>query len=152
LIGPAFPASSIIGGRSTMPGFLTDLVNNKVLDCFFGGVAITPPTTLHVGLSLTKSYRGGYISEPSGGSYARVAVPNDLAHFVAASTGSKSNASTICFPTPTAAWGSILSVFIADSADGGNVLAMADLPAARIIDEGGPSPVIAVNALFLSHN
>jgi hypothetical protein len=134
-----------------MPGFLTDLVNNKVLDCFFGGVAIASPPTLYVGLSLTKSYKGGYVSEPVGGSYSRVAVPNDLTHFLAASGGTKSNATAIAFPSPSAGWGSILSVFIADASSGGNVLAMADLPAARTINSGDPAPTIAVNALFLSH-
>jgi hypothetical protein len=134
-----------------MPGFLTDLVNNKVLDCFFGGTAITPPATLYVGLSLTKSYKGGYTSEPTGGSYTRVAVPNDLTHFLASSAGAKSNALAITFPAPSAAWGSILSVFIADAASVGNVLAMADLPTSRTINGGDPAPTIAVNALFLSH-
>jgi hypothetical protein len=42
-----------------MSGFLTDLVNNKVLDCFFGGSPILPPATLYVGLSITRSYKGG---------------------------------------------------------------------------------------------
>ena len=134
-----------------MPGFLTDLVNNKVLDCFFGGVAIAPPSTLYIGLSLTKSFKGGYVSEPVGGSYARIAVPNDLTHFLAASAGAKSNATAITFPTPSAAWGSILSVFIADAASGGNVLAMADLPSPFTINSGANAPTIAVNALFLSH-
>jgi hypothetical protein len=113
-----------------MPGFLTDLVNNKILDCFFGGSAIIPPSTLYIGLSLTRSYKGGYVSEPNGGSYARVAVPNDLDHFLAASAGSKSNAKAITFPY---------------------VLAMADLHAPRAINGGDPAPAIVVNALFLSH-
>jgi hypothetical protein len=135
----------------SMPGFLTDLVNNKVLDCFFGGVAITPPTTLYVGLSLTKSYKGGYISEPTGGAYSRIAVTNNLTQFLAASAGTKSNAAALTFSAPSAGWGSILSVFIADALSGGNVLAMADLPAPRTINGGDPAPSIAVNALFLSH-
>ena len=134
-----------------MPGFLTDLVNNKVLDCFFGGSAIVPPSTLYIGLSLARSYKGGYVSEPSGGSYARVAMPNDLGHFLAASAGAKSNAKAIAFPCPSAAWGTILSVFVADAPSGGNVIAMGDLPAPRTIDGGDPAPVIAINALFLSH-
>ena len=134
-----------------MPGFLTDFANNKVLDCFFGGVAIAPPSTLYVGLSLTQSYKGGYISEPAGGSYARVAVPNDLTHFPSASAGTKSNAAAITFPAPTADWGSILSVFVADAAIGGNVLAMADLPAPATINGGATAPSIASNAFFLSH-
>jgi len=134
-----------------MPGFLTDLVNKKVLDCFFGGSAIAPPSGLYVGLSLAKAFKGGYVSEPSGGSYARVAVPNDLAHFPPASAGTKSNATAIAFPSPTGAWGSILSVFIADAPSAGNVLAMADLPSARPVNGGDAAPTIAVNALFLSH-
>lgn len=134
-----------------MPGFLTDLVNNKVLDCFFGGSAIVPPSTLYFGLSLTRSFKGGYVSEPSEGSYARVAVPNDLIRFFPASGGAKSNAKAITFPSPTGAWGSILSVFVADAPVDGDVLAMADLPAPRAIDGGDPAPVIAVHALFLSH-
>ena len=134
-----------------MPGFLTDLVNNKVLDCFFGGSAITPPSTLYIGLSLTKAYKGGYVAEPIGGSYARVAVTNDLRHFPAASVGTKSNSVAITFPSPTSSWGSISSVFIADSPGGGNVLAMADLPSSRTISDGDAAPTIAANALFLSH-
>ena len=134
-----------------MPGFLTDLANNKVLDCFFGGVAISPPATLYVGLSQTKSFKGGYTLEPSGGAYARVAVPNDLGRFPSATSGSKSNALPITFPTPSGAWGPVLSVFVADAAVGGNVLATADLPSPRTINAGDPAPTIAVNALFLSH-
>ncbi len=134
-----------------MPGFLTDLVNNKVLDCFFGGAAIAPPPSLYVGLSLIKAYKGGYVSEPSGGAYARVAVANDLAHFPAATSGTKSNASAVTFPAPTSAWGSILSIFVADAPTGGNVLAMADLPASKTINNGDPAPTIAVNALYLTH-
>ena len=78
-------------------------------------------------------------------------MPNDLAQFPAASAGAKANAAAITFPAPSAAWGSVLSVFIADAADGGNVLAMADLPAPRTINGGDPAPTIAVNALFLRH-
>ena len=135
-----------------MPGFLTDLVNNKVLDCFFGGSAIDPPRVLHVGLSLARAYKGGFVSEPSGGSYARVEVANDPTRFPPALAGTKSNATAITFPAPTAAWGPILSVFVADAPTGGNVLAMADLPSARDVGAEDPAPTIAVNALFLSHN
>ena len=134
-----------------MPGFLTDVINNKILDCFFGGSTITPPSTLFVGLSLARSYKGGYVSEPTGASYARVPVPNDLDHFLPASGGTKSNAKAIAFPFPSTAWGPILSVFVADAPSEGNVLAMADLPAPKMIDGGDPAPTISVNALFLSH-
>ncbi len=94
-------------------------MNNKVLDCLFGGQTLTPPPTLHVGLSLTRAYKGGYVAEPLGEGYARVAVANDLIHFPPASLGRKSNALAITFPEPVAGWGLILSVFVADAARGG---------------------------------
>ena len=134
-----------------MPGFLTNDLNNKILDCFFGGRLLTPPPELHIGLSLTRAYKGGYIAEPRGEGYARVAVPNDLSHFPAASLGCKSNARVITFPTPRAGWGAVVSVFVADAAQGGNVLAMADLPLPRNVDADDPAPTIAVDALFFSH-
>lgn len=134
-----------------MPGFLTDYVNNQVLDCFFGGQGLASPPRLYVGLSLTKAYKGGYVAEPLGEGYARVAVPNDSIYFPAAELGRKSNAVAITFPEPRAGWGPILSVFVADASQGGNVLAMADLPSPRTVDLGDPAPTIGVDALFFSH-
>ena len=134
-----------------MPGYLTDHVNNKVLDCLFGGRPLAPAPELYVGLSLTRAYKGGYVAEPIGTGYARVAVPNDLTHFPAATLGRKSNAVAITFPEARTGWGSILSVFVADAPSGGNVLAVADLPSARTVIPGDPGPRIAVDALFFSH-
>jgi hypothetical protein len=135
-----------------MPGFLTERVNNQVLDCFFGGTPIAPPPCLYVGLSLDRAYKGGYSLEPRGtAGYRRIPIPNDRYHFPPATSGWKCNASEIAFPVPTAWWGTILSVFVADAPEGGNVLAMADLPTPRKIDGGDPAPFVAINALFLSH-
>ena len=134
-----------------MAGFLTTHVNNLVLDSFFGGRLCESPPELYVGLSLAKAYRGGFVLEPAGGSYARVPVPNDLAHFPDAVGGTKTNALPIAFPSPAADWGPIKSVFIATQATGGFVLACADLPSAIPMNRGDPAPTIAANALFLSH-
>lgn len=134
-----------------MPGFLTDHVNNMILDCLFGGRAIDPPATLFVGLSLARASRGGAVAEPRGGGYLRVAVPNDLAHFPPAAWGIKANAEAVRFPPPTGDWGRLASVFLADSAIGGQVLAMADLPKTRVVEASDRAPTVAVNALLLSH-
>ena len=135
-----------------MAGFLTDYANNRVLDCLFGGRPLDTPRELHVGLSLTRAFKGGYVAEPAGGGYARVAVPNDLAQFPAATLGRKLNAQAIAFPTPREDWGRVASVFVADSAQGGNVLAMADLPTPRPVAAGDPGPTIPVAAFFFSHH
>ena len=134
-----------------MAGYLTDYANNKVLDQLFGAVPLAPPASLYFGLSQAPATKSGVVAEPSGGSYARVAVPNDVAHFPAAGAGAKSNAAAITFSAPTSGWGSVVSVFVADSSSGGNVIAMADLPSPKTISSGGAAPTIGVGALFLSH-
>lgn len=134
-----------------MAGYLTDFSNNKVLDLFFGSAIYSPPATLYVGLSLGGANKAGSISEPSGGGYARVPVSNSPASFPAAAGGTKSNAAVITFPAPTADWGMVQSLFIADSASGGNVLASADLTTPKPISGGSLAPKVAAGALFLSH-
>ena len=110
-----------------MSGFFTDFVNNKILDLFLGSCLLHASCGLVTfGLSQTTANKGGTVTEPSGGGYARVAVTNNLTSFPSASSGSKSNAVAIQFPSPTASWGTITTVFIADAATGGDVLAMAE--------------------------
>ena len=134
-----------------MSGFFTDYVNNRVLDLFLGSVSYTAPATLYFGLSQTTANKGGSVVEPSAGGYARVPIANGTTNFPAASSGTKSNAVAIQFPVPTASWGSITTVFIADAATGGNVLAMADLTASKTITSGSTAPTIAVSGLYMSH-
>jgi hypothetical protein len=135
----------------TMAGFLTDYMNNKMLDLIFGSIAFAPPWTLYLGLSQAAANKSGTYVEPSGGGYARVAVINNGTSFPAASGGTKANATLLAFPAPTADWGTIQSLFISDSSSTGNVLAMADLTSPRPIGSGSVSPKVAVGALFLSH-
>ena len=134
-----------------MPGFLTDHVNNLVLDHWFGGVVTTPPAVLYVGLSLKYAAKDGAIVEPASGGYARVPVPNGPAEFPAASGGTKANAAPITFPAPTADWGIVESLFLADAPTGGNILAMADLTVLKQILAGDPAPKVVAGGLFLSH-
>ncbi len=134
-----------------MAGYLTDFANNKVLDLLFGAVTLTAPSNLYFGLSKAAATKSGTVAEPSGGGYARAAIGNNAAHFPAASLGTKSNALPISFSAPTADWGPIVSVFVADATTGGNVLAIADLPVPKTIVAGGAAPSIAAGALFLSH-
>ncbi len=134
-----------------MAGFLTDYLNNKILDQVFGGSSFSPPSILYVGLSTGASNKAGTISEPSGGGYNRVAITSSLTNFPAAASGTKSNNAAISFPAPTASWGTIQSVLIADAATGGNVIAMADLTQPKPINSGGSAPTIAVGSLYISH-
>jgi hypothetical protein len=136
---------------TTMPGFLTDYTNNAILNLIFGAATYTPTATLYLGLSQSSSNKGAILTEPTGGGYARVAIANTLDNFSVASAGTKSNTEAIKFPIPTGDWGTMLSLFIADSPTGGNVLAMADLTRPKTIKSGGTAATVAVGALFLSH-
>jgi hypothetical protein len=134
-----------------MSGFFTDYVNNKVLDLFLGAVPYTPPSTLYFGLSQNLANKGGSVAEPTAGGYARVALANNTTNLPPALGGTKGNAVAIQFPSPTANWGTITTVFIADASTGGNILAMADLTASKTISSGNAAPTIAVSGLYMSH-
>lgn len=134
-----------------MAGFLTNHTNNLVLDCLFGGRPLAPPPVLYVGLSLTRAFKGGYITEPGGGGYARVPFPNTLCLFPPARLGGKANALPVVFPEPTDNWGAVASVFVADAPMGGSVLAMTDLADPRVVRGGDPGPRIAAAALTFQH-
>ena len=81
----------------------------------FGGGAITgvAPATWYLGLSTTAPANDGSgFSEPVGGSYARVAIPNTLANWPAAQIGAdgivrKLSGAKFTFPNPTGTWGNI---------------------------------------------
>lgn len=104
----------------------TDYLENKLLDHILGGGDYTRPATVYVGVSSTAPADDGTnITEPSGGSYARVAVTNNATNWPAASGGSKSNGTQISFPVATADWlaaANITHFFIADDPTAGNIL------------------------------
>jgi len=85
---------------------LFDVFEQKVLDHIFTDPTWTPAATLYLGLSsTTPTEAGGNITEPSGGSYARLA--NAAADWSAASgtaPATKVNTTTFNFVTATADW------------------------------------------------
>ena len=118
-------------------GSFADYLENEILDHVFGGADYVRPATLYVGLSTTTiTDAGGNITEPVGGSYARVAVTNDVTNFPAAVSGAKSNGTAISFPAATGAWGTITDFFISDASPGGNILCSGALGASKAVASG----------------
>lgn len=134
----------------TVYGTLSDYAKKKAADLFFGAQAYTAPVTLYVGLwtaSLTDASTGVTAGEVSGGSYARLAVTNNLTNFPAASgsgTVSKSNGTLLTFVTATADWGTVTDIAIVDSSSGaGNIIAHGQVldptaltPVSRVVKNG----------------
>ena len=108
--------------------------SNKLLDYNFGATAYSNPATLYVGLSTTTiSDNGTGATEPSGGSYARVAVTNNKTNFGVAASGSLVNAVDFTFVESTASWGTITYVAIYDASTAGNMLYFQPLSTSRAV-------------------
>lgn len=109
-------------------GRLATAYVNNVLDMAFSKATNGFPTTFYIGLSTSEPTDvGGSVTEPVGGSYARVAVTNNATNWPAASARSKSNGTLIAFPTATGSWGFVTHYIIMDAASGGNFVGWGEL-------------------------
>lgn len=108
-------------------GEISDYLAAKLLDLMFNNTAYAQPDTYVALLTVAGAddQTGSTISEPSGGSYARVQVnPNggDSPTWNLATAGLVDNAAAIEFATATAAWGTVVGVALVDAAAAGNLL------------------------------
>lgn len=113
-----------------MASGLSDYFEDAVLGHLFGNVALTVPGTYYIGLwtaTLSDTSTGSTAGEPSGGSYARVAVTNNGSNWDAVSGGATANTNLIAFPMATASWGTVTYVGICDASTAGNMIAYAQL-------------------------
>lgn len=107
---------------------LSTYAQNKVSEHLAGKTAFALPTCFLALATAAPSAgtTGSTLAEPSGGSYARVALAGDWA---SASGGSISNNVVINFPQSTSAWGTLTHAAVCDAASAGNVLFFAPLSA-----------------------
>ena len=125
---------------------------NRILDRNFGGTAYTPPTTMYFGLSTTTiNIDGTGATEPSGGSYARVAFTNDKTNWGTASSGALTNLVAATFAESTASWGTITHVFIADSLTSGNIWWFDALSPSKVV-QSATTVLFAVGAISVVMN
>lgn len=118
---------------------ITDLYLKKLLDHLFGKAALTAPT-LYAFLSTTvPTAAGGNITEPAGGSYARVTTAaSDWNVAVVGSLVTLSNSAQLDFPTPTGSWGTAVAGGLADDVSAGDAVLYGKLTTAKQIDSGTP--------------
>jgi hypothetical protein len=104
----------------------TILSINEILNYHFGKQAYSQsaPATMYFGLSTTLVTASGWssVTEPAAG-YARVSYTNDTNGWTTSTTETLSNKLDVVFPESTSAQGTMLSLFIIDTASGaGDVL------------------------------
>jgi hypothetical protein len=121
---------------------LSSYLEDQILNWIKGTAFVGAPVTLYAALytaSPTDAAASG--TEVTGNAYARVAITSSTGWSViaagAAGTGdSITNAGIITFPTPTAAWGTVLAMALYDAATVGNEVVWAALTASKVINSG----------------
>ena len=107
-----------------MPATL--LAINYGLNQDFGRVSSASmiPSIYYIGLSTTaltqSDTSGSAATEPSGGGYARVPFTNNKTNWTTSTNGSLVNAVSASFAQSTAAWGTIVSLFLASASTSGS--------------------------------
>lgn len=146
----------------------TNAFENKLIDFLFRGQALglanstaaagTGPSQHYVCLFKAAGDDTGPVTEVTGGSYARVAVPATLAAWAgtqgagttvssSGTSGTTSNNLAVTFPQPTVDWGTCVEWGIADSLAGGTVIIRAPLGASKTINADQQPPAFAPGAL-----
>lgn len=118
-----------------MAGSYSDYVEKKILDHVWGGPDYVRPAVIYVGLSSTAVNEDGTNNtEPSAGSYARIAITNNATNFPPAAGNPTQKACQIelDFPKATAPWAGAgvkqIEATFWDAASGGNFLGSSTLP------------------------
>lgn len=145
-----------------MAGSISDYLEPKLLDSYFGAVALTPPATFYLALltdSNTQAQRdAGTVTEVSAGTwsnYARAAVTNNTTNFPSSTqsggTTTKATGAAIPLGTVTAS-GNVNATAWAfyDASSGGNIIAHGDLVGGPITIANGNVVSFAGGALTIT--
>ena len=133
-----------------MPGFKSTYLANQINDAVHGDVTYVAPATLYLALFTTAPTASGGGTEVSGGSYARIAVTNNLTNFPSASGGSKKNGTAVTFAAPTADWGVVVALAEFDAGTGGNMITVEIFATPVTILNSAPALVLPINSITYS--
>jgi hypothetical protein len=124
--------------------FATSILNS-IVDHWTGKATWTAPAAVYIGLSsTTPTGSGGSVTEPSGGSYARVLIsPSD---FSSASGGAGTTVNDILFVRATADWVSAANLTYAvfyTAVSGGTFIGYAALTVPKPVLSGDQAQILA---------
>lgn len=131
-----------------MAGSFSDYLEASMLAHVFGGPSYTRPANVYFAAFTTAPDDTGGGVECTGGSYARVELPNDgtLWPAPAGSPTAITNSVGIVWPTATENWGDVVAVGIYDNAINGNLLAWSTT-ASKTVNSGD---TLRINSGLLS--
>jgi len=129
-----YDSTAAIGGTNMS---FSDYLENKILDHIFKSPtsAYTAPTTMYLALSTTApGDDGADKTEPVSMGYTRKAMT--AASWGAAAGGVITNSAVVTYDPSTGTWGVITHYVLMDASSAGNVLAIGELDAPKLIEEG----------------
>lgn len=124
-----------------------------MLDFAFGGVEPSLPGTLYVALSTAVFNPVTPSAEvsTSGTAYGRAAIARNQVNFPAASSGNPASialGTPLSYPTATANWGTIASIYVYILASGGEWIYGGDLTSTKAIASGDAAVFNAGQLIF----
>ena len=133
-------------------GYLSDYMENKILDHVLGTAAYSRPASIFLALCTADPEddgTGSTIDEPSGGAYSRIACDG----WTAATLRAITNDALVSYTLASADWGTITHFAILDTATlaTGNVIAYGPMSPNKVIDSGDHAKV-AIGDLDISCN
>jgi hypothetical protein len=127
----------------------TTAIANAELDARLGSGA---PATIYLEFSSTTPNADGTgVTEPAGGSYARLAVTNNVANWPAAVNRIKSNGAILSWPQATANWAGLTHILAYDVAVGGTPISYGPITGAPVTVNSGTFAQFAIGALTFQH-
>lgn len=112
---------------------ISNYAANLHLNNDFGAVSYSPPATWYVALSTVTVTASGSYTEPTSGSYARVAVTNNKTNFSTSTGSTLTNLVAVTFPESSGSWGTATDIMFLDASASGNLWYFETLPVPKII-------------------
>ena len=128
---------------------MSNYLESAMGDHLFRASTFSKPSSIYVALFTSSPGDDNSGTEVSGGSYARVEVPQ-LNNQWNTSNGVYTNNNDITFSTPTANWGTVNSFGIFDASTGGNLLVWGVLSAEKVINSGDTTPKFSAGTLSIT--
>jgi len=129
-----------------MSNNLSYYASDKLIDHLTGKASYTSPTVYVALSSTTPTVSGTNVTEPSGGSYARVTT--SASTWNSAASGATTNALAITFPQATADWASGSNFtygVLYDAPTGGNMLGFGLISVAKSVLSGDQANISAAS-------
>lgn len=131
-----------------MTASATLYLQKKIVDHVLGIASYTMPTPYLALFTASPGEAGSLANEVSGGSYARQAISASMGA-TDLSTGISSNTLDVAFPVPTAAWGTVTHLGVADALTAGNLLLYDLVAVATIVNSGDAAPTFPAGSLIV---